>query len=106
MSKVQILFSDCCFPLQVFAKSQIDTLTAQAWLLGSKQLEEKVCSIFLMFTGTCTNLYQTIMEQSFKKLKGHRCLDAVSKNEIRERHPVDRSDTKDDNVSFLQPWYF
>ncbi|KAM7471879.1 hypothetical protein LguiA_010062 [Lonicera macranthoides] len=29
----------------VFAKSQIDTLTAQAWLLGSKQLEEKVAKL-------------------------------------------------------------
>ena len=33
------------YPKQVLAKRHIDMLTAQAWLLGSKELEEKVCCL-------------------------------------------------------------
>lgn len=48
--------------MQVFAKSQIDTLTANAWLLESKQLEEKVC-LYLFPLDLVVNLTKIVYLQ-------------------------------------------
>lgn len=39
------------FVLQIFAKQQIELLTAQAWLSQKKQLEDKVCCNVLKRNG-------------------------------------------------------